>query len=369
MKKILILGGYGNFGRRIATFLAKEEGLNIIINGRNKKKAEQLSSEIKNKYPKAKINTAIFDSENSLDNELKNIKPFIVINTCGPFQLKNYDTAKTCIKNKIHYIDLADGTDYVNNIKSLDNLAKKSGVMVISGASTVPGLSSAVIDHISPKFKKIDSLKYGITPGQKTPRGLATTKAILTYLGKPLSQTDKNKKKRYGWQDLYKQDYPEIGKRWMANCDVPDIKLFPKYYKIKNIQFSAGMESSGLHLSLWVLSHLIKLRIPIPLMRFSSQLLKISHIFDIFGSKDGGMHMIFKGIDKNNKPKTIKWFIVAKNGDGPQIPSAPAAYLAKKIANGSLSSPGAMPCIGLIPLKDYLKQLSEFDIKISELKY
>lgn len=80
------------------------------------------------------------------------------------------------------------------------------------------------------------------------------------------------------------------------------------------------------------------------------------------------MHMIFKGINKNNKPKTIKWFIIAKNGEGPQIPSVPAAYLAKKIADSSLSAPGAMPCVGLIPLEDYIDQLSEFDIKISELK-
>ena len=30
------------------------------------------------------------------------------------------------------------------------------------------------------------SLRYGISPGQKAERGLATTEGILTYVGKPL---------------------------------------------------------------------------------------------------------------------------------------------------------------------------------------
>ena len=80
------------------------------------------------------------------------------------------------------------------------------------------------------------------------------------------------------------------------------------------------------------------------------------------------MHMIFKGIDKSGKNKSFKWFIVAKDGDGPQIPAAPAAYLAKQIIKGELSKlkPGAYPCVNLISLKSYLNELSEFNIKAYE---
>ena len=39
MRKVLILGGYGNFGQKISTRLAKS-GISIIIAGRSKEKAE-----------------------------------------------------------------------------------------------------------------------------------------------------------------------------------------------------------------------------------------------------------------------------------------------------------------------------------------
>lgn len=235
-----------------------------------------------------------------------------------------------CIEHKIHYIDLADARDYVRNFSSLNQQAIDAGVIAITGASTVPSLSSAVLENYKHEFKHIDSLTYGITPGQKTPRGLATTEAILSYLGKPTkSQANKNKR-QYGWQDTYRQRYPGLGKCWMGNCDIPDLDLFPNYYHINNIRFSAGMESSVLHLGIWAISWLIRLGLPINLLKYSRFLLKASHLCDMFGSQNGGIHMLINGLDKHNKQLNIEWFIVVKDDDGPQVPAIPAIVLNKE---------------------------------------
>ena len=235
---------------------------------------------------------------------------------------------------------------------------------VISGASTVPGLSSAVLAHYKDHFKQIDSLVYGITPGQKTERGLATTRAILSYLGKPLKPANGSKKIDYGWQQIYRQHYPELGQRWMASCDIPDLDLFPHKYGIKHIQFSAGMESSPLHLGMWVASWCIRLKLPINLIRYAPCLLKFSHWFDRFGTANGGMHMIIKGMGHDNRPKTIAWYLIANQGHGPQIPITPAVILAQKMRTGCPKSwIGAQACVGLVTLEDYLSALSELDIK------
>jgi hypothetical protein len=45
---------------------------------------------------------------------------------------------------------------------------------------------------------------YGISPGQKTTRGgIATVKAILSYIGKPIKNSQNGV--IYGWQGLYSQ--------------------------------------------------------------------------------------------------------------------------------------------------------------------
>jgi len=217
-----------------------------------------------------------------------------------------------------------------------------------------------VLEEFKHEFSQIDSLKYGISPGQKAERGLATTQGILTYLGKKLKPSAG--RTRYGWQDIYCQEYPKLGRRWLANCDIPDMDLFPQKYDIKEIQFSAGFENRFLHFSVWVVSWLIRLGLPLKMERFAAQLLKLSHWFDRFGTSDGGMHVIISGKGQDGKPHQRTWFIIAKNGDGPQIPCVPAIILAKKLVAGELTATGAIPCVAIVGLTEYMAELSEFEI-------
>lgn len=366
MKKILILGGYGNFGWRVSRALAKAN-IPIIICGRDKKKAKDLANKLHNQFPNSKIEISCFDVNKELKEQLGIQNPLAVINTCGPFQNSDYKVAQNCMDAKVHYIDLSDGREFVNNITALDKKAKENKILIVSGASTVPGLSSAILEEYKSEFLSIDELKFGIAPGQKAPRGLATTKAILSYVGRKIKPFPGTKKDVYGWQDLYKQDYPEIGKRWMANCEIPDLDLLPKHYNIKSIRFSAGMESSALHLSIWLVSWVARIFPFINLQKYSSIFLKLSNLFNFFGTDDGGMHFIIKGKDKNKKPLTKKWFIIAKSSDGPNIPTIPAIIIAKKLYQNQLKARGAMPCLGLVSLKEYLEELEEFDIKTYDL--
>ncbi len=373
----MILGAAGNFGTKISWALAKLR-CDLILCGRNRSRLNKFVHKIKFDEAfvnhKIAIDSAAFDirKKSALAENLSKFKPKVLIDTCGPFQARDYNIAKTCIEHGVHYIDLADGRDFVTGINVLDKDAKAAGVSIISGASTVPGLSSCVLEKYKDSFSQIDSMEFGISPGQKAQRGLATTQAILSYLGKPLKKFESfNKSKKvYGWQGVYRQSYPVLGKRWMANCDIPDLDLLPKKYGIKNIKFCAGMESGMLHLGMWFLSWIVRCGAPIKLPKYAKLLLKLSHVFDFLGSDDGGMHIILKGKDKNGKPKEIKWFLIAKGGDGPQVPTIPAILLAKKLnylsesqlKNSNLI--GAQACVGLVSLDEYLDQLSEFDVKI-----
>jgi len=366
MNKILILGGYGNFGKRISTSLAKAN-IPIIISGRDRNKAESTLKELSQRYPNCSIEISIFDIHTDLKTQLEKLTPSVVIHTAGPFQTTDYSVAEICIQQKIHYIDLADARDFVTGIISLDKKAKENDVLIVAGASTVPGLSSAVLSHYKNQFSEIDSLIYGIAPGQKSPRGLATVKAILTYLGKPLKPYVGTNKELYGWQDLYRQEYPELGKRWMANCDIPDLDLLPQKYGIKSLRFSAGMESSLLHLGMWATSYLIRFGFPLNFSKHAKTLLKLSNLFNWQGTGTGGMHMLITGKDQQGNPKKIEWFIIAKNNDGPQIPCVPAIILAKKLFANTLQERGAIPCVGLVTLEEYMDELNDFAIKQVEL--
>jgi len=356
---ILILGGYGNFGKRIARALSRH-GLPLVIAGRDLAKAGALCRELPGARPLR------LDIHDGLAGALAAERPSVVIHTSGPFQGSDYGVARACMAAGAHYIDLADGRDFVRAFSHLDAGAKAAGVTLVSGASTVPGLSSAVIDHLKPQFARMDTLDFGISPGQKAERGLATTRAILSYVGKPLRPFAGHPQPR-GWQDTHRQTYPVMGRRFLSTCDIPDLDLLPAAYGFTSIRFGAGLELGFMHLGLWGLSWLVRTGLPIDLPALAEPLLAISDGFNFMGSDIGGMHVTISGTDHIGAPLTRSWFIVAKSGDGPQIPCVPAILLAKRLHEKDPGiATGAFPCVGLIKLEDYLNELKRFDIETFE---
>ena len=66
VRRILVLGGYGNFGKRIAESLCGIKDITIIIAGRNSKKAEKLCHELSLKGADAILQHAVLDIYNRI---------------------------------------------------------------------------------------------------------------------------------------------------------------------------------------------------------------------------------------------------------------------------------------------------------------
>jgi saccharopine dehydrogenase-like NADP-dependent oxidoreductase len=360
-QRVLIIGGYGNFGRFIAKTLAKEKNLQLIIAGRSLSKAEAMAASIKSDNI---IEALSLDIAKNLVESLAFIKPNIVIHTSGPFQQQSYDVAKACIAQGAHYMDLADGREFVAGITSLNDSAKEKGVLLISGASSVPCLSSALVDYYGQEFTSLEVLDYGITTAQKTTRGLATIAAGLGYTGKTFTTLMAGKvSKVFGWQGLHMRKYQHLGWRLLGNCDVPDLVLFPKRYStLKTIRFYAGLEISLMHITLWLLSWLVRIGLIRNLQLAAPLMLRLATMFDGLGTANSGFHMELKGRDENGKEKLIVFELIAQSGDGPYIPCMPAIIMTKKLINKTVTEVGAYPCMGFISKDEYLNSLKGLDI-------
>jgi saccharopine dehydrogenase-like NADP-dependent oxidoreductase len=362
IKRILIIGGYGNFGSFIAKHLAREENIQLIIAGRSLDKAKAYALALEAKHQPEAVSV---DINKNLKTSLGILRPDIVIHTSGPYQSQGYHVARACIAQGCHYIDLSDARDFVASITQLDSEAKEKGVLVCSGASSVPCLTSALVDHYKPQFKTLGKIEYGIATAQLTNRGLATTSAVLSYAGKPFKTLiDGQMQDVYGWHDFKLRKFWGLNSRPMGNCDIPDLEIFPQRYpELKTIRFEAGLELKILHFGLWFFSWLVRIGLLSSLQGFAPALLKTSRIFDPFGTDDSGFYMTLVGIDEDGKPKEITFDLVARHGDGLYIPSMPAILMAKKLAKGDIKKAGAYPCVGFVTLEEYLEALREFEIQ------
>lgn len=361
-KRVLIIGGYGNFGSFIGKMLAREENVQLILAGRSLNKANKLAAALvaKNKPEAVRV-----DIETGLAESLTDISPDILIHTSGPYQGQGYDVARASIEQGCHYIDLADGREFVANIIQLNESAQDKWVLICTGASSVPCLTAAIIDRYIGEFETLEKIEYGIATAQLTNRGLATTSAGLSYAGKPFTTLIDGKMHNvYGWLGLRWRKFWSLNLRPMGNCDIPDLALFPaRYPSLKTIHFQAGLELKVLHLVLVILSWLVRIRVLNSLQPLAPFLLKVSYLFDVFGRDDSGFYMKLSGKRTNKKDKVINFSLVARHGDGLYIPSMPAILLAKKLANDEVCETGAKPCVDLISLDEYLGGLSEFNIK------
>jgi len=338
--------------------LARHEDFRIIAAGRRRAPLEALARDLRQVEP------LVLDAPRALGAALRDRRPDLMIHTAGPFQAQDYAVVELCIAAGIHYIDIADGRDFVANFTRLDAAARGAGVLVVSGASSVPALSAAAIDAHRADFAEIERIEIGLSPGNRAPRGPAVVAAFLGYCGRPIARWEQGAwRKVYGWHDLRRGEIDGIGRRWLSACDVPDLVLFPaRYPGVATVTFHAGLELAPLHLGLWLLAWLPRLGFGHGLSGLVGPALALGALTRWLGSDRGGMSVTLTGVDDRGRTLRRRWSLAAGAGDGPFVPATPSVLLAAKLARGALTARGARPCLDLFTLDEFRAEVADLDI-------
>lgn len=358
--KVTVLGATGLFGARICQLLARDPAMAITAVARDRTKLERLRLELG-------VAIAAFDLEGDWREALAATAPELVIHTAGPFQGRSYAVAEACIAIGAHYVDLADARGFVAGIGVLDEKARAAGLLVASGASSVPALSSAVVDRLRDDLAEIEAIDIAITPGNRAPRGRATVAAILSYVGHTLRWWRGGRWDEVaGWHDLHRRRLPTLGRRWFSACDVPDLELFPVHYKVRErVLFHAGLELPLLHLGLWLLSWPVRWRWLRSLAPAAGAIAWLADRVRALGTDRGGMAVDVAGRMADGRAATRRWRLIAEAGDGPWVPTLAAVALARGLARGAVVERGARACVGLLALDEILAVADGLAIRIS----
>jgi hypothetical protein len=346
--RAVVIGASGNFGARIARALQQDPTIEVIPAGRS--------------APAARLDI----HAPGIEKDLSALRPGLVIHCAGPFQGQDYRVARATLAAGAHYLDLADGREFVAHFRvQNDAAAKAADSIALSGASTLPALSTAVIDHLRPRFKELEEIQIVIAPGQRAPRGAATIAGVLSYAGKSFKVLRGGAwMDAWGWQDLRRVRIEGVGTRWAAACDVPDLELLPaRYPGVKTVEFRAALEFGVQHFALWTAAGLRRAGLPLPIERWAAPLDKVASWLDGFGSERGGMLVSVTGTDSSGRGKGVEWHLVADHNHGPEIPCMPAILLARKIARNGLAERGAYPCMGFLKLEEFEPEFARWGMK------
>lgn len=355
--RTVVLGGYGNFGARICRALAHSAGIELVVAARNGARAAQFAAELGAQA------AAVDAGGGDLAQQLRRLGAELVIHTAGPFQGQDYAVAHAAAAAGCHYIDLADGRRFVCDFAgALDETFRRAGRFAVAGASTVPALSSAVIDALRPRFEHLDSIDICIAPAQQAPRGEATMAGVLSYCGAPIEVWQGGRwQSLHGWADPTPVHFARMASRLGALCEIPDLELLPaRYPEVQSVMFCAALEVRLAQRAMAGIGALRRsglLRHP---ERHAALLARAGSLFDPWGSALGGMVVRLGGSGADGRPLQLAWHISADHNHGPEIPCMPAILLARRLAGGGALPGGAHPCMGWLGLDDFAPEFARW---------
>jgi hypothetical protein len=354
--KILILGGYGVFGGRLAQLLSDLPQLTLLVCGRNRARAEAFCADLRGA---AKTVPLVLD-RNDIATGLAEHRPDLVVDASGPFQdygTDRYRVIDACIEAAVDYLDFADAADFVFGVSQFDERARGAGIFALSGVSSFPVLTAAVLREIAGSMD-IVSVEGGIAPSPYAGIGLNVMRAVVGYAGAPVKLTRGGKKGHgIGLAESRRYTVAVPGRMPLRNLrfslvDVPDLQVLPpEHPTLANIWIGAGPVPEVLHRVLNVLAKVrATLRLP-SFQPFSRLFYAVLNLMK-FGEHRGGMYVHVHGL-RGGSPVERSWHLLAEGDDGPFIPSMAIEAIIRNLLKGDVPSPGARAATHALDLADY----------------
>ena len=356
--KVLIIGGYGTFGFRIAERLSGEAGLELVLAGRNFEKAKAACSKLSGKA----IFTPLELDRVEIDLDFK---PDLIVDASGPFQ--TYDGSPVfeyCIKHKVHYADLSDDGGFVSALLARGDAAKEAAIIAVSGLSTCPVLSAIGLCEIETKIGPATDVTIGIAPSPKADLGRNVVAAVMQYAGQ------KTVPVRRDSEDILVAGLTEIRKETIcapgdiplprlpfAVADAPDAKVLSHSFpELAEVWTGAGTRPVFLHrLLVWLARGVSKGIVP-GLSGFAD-LFHRSKSWFRFGEHRGGMI-----VSASNKSGAASWHLVAEGDHGPYVPTLPAVALIRQFLLDTPRQAGAYSGDQVIDLQALAPEFAKLDL-------
>ncbi len=365
--RVLIVGGYGTFGGRLVDLLLDRAALELIVAGRDVSKAHAFCA---SRSGAARLRTVAINRA-APDAVLREVAPDVVVDASGPFQVygeQPYALIEACIAQGCHYLDLADGADFVGGVSRLDAAAKARGVYVLSGVSSFPVLSAAVVRHLAKQMERVDEIEAGVAPSPHAGVGLNVVKAIASYAGKPVKLLlDGQLTTRAGFFDSRRMLVNVPGTTPLkpirfALAEVPDLQVLPMLRpEVRSVWMGAGPTPALLHRVLWALAGLVKLRVLPSLLPFAG-VMNVAINTLRWGEHRGGMIVRVKGA-QHGVAVSRSWHLLAEGHAGPNIPSVAVAAIIARQLEGIVPQHGARSAHEALELEQFLPWFAHLGIR------
>ncbi|HEX5726912.1 MAG TPA: hypothetical protein VFX98_15665 [Longimicrobiaceae bacterium] len=208
MRRVLVLGGYGFFGRAAAGLL-RELGVRPLLASRR---------------PGAEV---VVDVEDVASLRLALRPGDVLLDAVGPFQRRTTALVEAALERCCAVVDLADALDYVQAVQALAERAAQAGVALLPACSSVSALSAAMV-----RWSGIERpVRFAgfLVPAARHSAVRATAASLFASVGRPVRVLEDGRLlARDGWSRARRFAFPPpVGPRAGRLFETADAVTLP----------------------------------------------------------------------------------------------------------------------------------------------
>lgn len=315
MRRIIVLGGLGLFGRTAVTEL-RQLRFTVLTASRR---------------PEADLQIDANDAE-SIRGAI--LHGDIVVDAAGPFHSRSMAIIEAAIEVGFHVIDLNDDLGYAEQVYSRENEIAAAGICALSSASSVSAVSAAVI-----RYSGIDlptRLTSFLAPATRYTANAGTAQSLWRSVGRPVRVLiDGQLQTRVGWIERRPFVMPQpVGKIDGHLFESADAVTLPRCWpSLREVAMYVDSNTFGANSLLEMAAHSEPLR---ELMQ--SKMEWGTWLAKKLGATAGGI-----GYEVQAADGRIDRFAITASTDSFLTAVAPAVLAASAIASGRFSEEGLVP--------------------------
>ena len=160
MDKILILGGYGNTGRKLAEQLLRHTAVCLVLVGRDLEKARSLAARLNDRFDGKRVEGAFADASDpaSLRRAFDGVDAVVVAASTAAW---TQNVAAAALTVGADYLDVHYSAQKTAVLRELEAEIEAAGCCFVTDGGFHPGLPAALIRAVAPCFDQMERAVVG----------------------------------------------------------------------------------------------------------------------------------------------------------------------------------------------------------------
>jgi len=336
VRKILILGGYGNTGRPLARLLLQYTNIDgLVLAGRTLSRAQALADELNQTYSGNRVSSRMVDAS-SFDTLIDAFQDVDLVLVASSTAQHVQNVALAALQAKIDYYDIQYCKKKEEYLQTIASDIESAGLCFITDGGFHPGLPAALIRYVAPCFERMETAHVGsviqldwagldnISP--ETIEELASEFADLEML--EYKDGTWNDAGLLGMMNPREMDFGEpFGKRYCFPMFLEEMRSIPTLYPEL---LQTGFYVGGLNWAVdWFISPIVMLGIKLwPTRRMKLAMGRLLHWgMRTFSRPPFGtlLKVEANGIDKEDGLSPLVKVVTVKHDDGYELTAIPVA--------------------------------------------